>query len=67
MVEVLGVLSPDTTTIPVNRFLGRELARFLVLLPLSFRFPDYEYDRITWKSRIMKSGEMECLWEINYL
>ena len=78
-VKVREVLSPDTTTITVHRFLCRELIRFLdertslprnsklILTPLSFRFPDWEHDRITWKSRIMKSGEIKRLWEINYL
>ena len=79
MIELLEVLIPNTAAIPVIRFLGRELVRFLddrtslprnstlVLLPLSFRYPDCEYERITWKSRILKSDEIERLWEINYL
>ena len=71
MIELLEVLIPNTAAIPVIRFLGRELVRFLddrtslprnstlVLLPLSFRYPDCEYERITWKSRILKSDEIE--------
>ena len=59
MIELLEVLIPNTAAIPVIRFLSRELVRFLddrtslprnstlVLLPLSFRYPDCEYDRIT--------------------
>lgn len=78
-VKVLEVLYPDTTKITVHKFLCRELTRFLddrtslprnsklVLVPLSFRFPDWEHDRITWKSRIIKSGEIKRMWEINYL